>query len=498
MEDYLTGVPYTWGYFSDQSPVRMSYVAALHGMSPPRFQDGFSWLELGCGNGLTAAVLASSHPQGRFWAVDINPTHIWNARRLVERGGLTNLVLFEGSFRDFMNQNAALKLDFITLHGVYSWVGFEVRAEIREVLARMLKPGGLVYVSYNAMPGCAERIPLRRLLLDKAKGTKGSDLKKARAAVDFVLSLADADIPFFQQNTRLRNYARKLKEEPISYIAHEFLNTHWKPFAFSEMAEQMGEIGLQFCGSTCLPNNADSLRVPANLRPYLPEAGQISKRESWTSVLLNEVFRFDIYARQPERGSPEELSSCFVPASLRLKGAIKATARAGCRNLQFSGDLYERLVRSAGQGARSLGELFRQRIFGPYTTDEILKAVFLLTAARQFEILSTPARPLSGHVGAGYRLTSRLNSELLSWRLLKDRQVYLATPVRGCGLYVGLTDGLLLLGGHTESPDVWLKNARDLAADNEMDVDLEERVKTFTDVTLPMLEAYGVVESVGL
>ena len=43
--------------------------------------------------------------------------------------------------------------DYVTLHGVYSWVGTTVRADIVRFLRRYLKPGGAVYLSYNAMPG---------------------------------------------------------------------------------------------------------------------------------------------------------------------------------------------------------------------------------------------------------------------------------------------------------------------------------------------------------
>ena len=56
-----------------------------------------SQLELGCGNGLTANLLAASLPRGEFHAVDLKPEHIANARRMADRGRLSNVDLIEDS-----------------------------------------------------------------------------------------------------------------------------------------------------------------------------------------------------------------------------------------------------------------------------------------------------------------------------------------------------------------------------------------------------------------
>ena len=72
--------------------------------------------------------------------------------------------------------------DFIVLHGVYSWMPDAVRGEIRALIRRRLKPGGLVLVSYNALPGWAHIEPIRRMMRAWADGAPGDSLDKARAA----------------------------------------------------------------------------------------------------------------------------------------------------------------------------------------------------------------------------------------------------------------------------------------------------------------------------
>lgn len=70
----------------------------------------------------------------------------------------------------------------IVLHGVWSWVPEPVRGEILELIRRRLRPGGLVMVSYNAMPGWAHLSPIRRMMRAHAAEVSGSSLDKARAA----------------------------------------------------------------------------------------------------------------------------------------------------------------------------------------------------------------------------------------------------------------------------------------------------------------------------
>ena len=42
--------------------------------------------------------------------------------------------------------------NFVSLHGLWSWVGPDVRAGIVRLLAAKTRPGGMVHISYNAMP----------------------------------------------------------------------------------------------------------------------------------------------------------------------------------------------------------------------------------------------------------------------------------------------------------------------------------------------------------
>lgn len=84
---YVTDVPYTWSFFNYQSPELLSFVARLNGYNAPRMDTAFTYLDLGCGNGVTANLLADAMPSSQFYGCDFNAEHIENAENFATLGG---------------------------------------------------------------------------------------------------------------------------------------------------------------------------------------------------------------------------------------------------------------------------------------------------------------------------------------------------------------------------------------------------------------------------
>ena len=64
--EYVLDAPYTWSYFEYQNPLLMSFIARLNGYKMPSMNEPFTYCDLGCGNGVSVNLLASSFPQGQF------------------------------------------------------------------------------------------------------------------------------------------------------------------------------------------------------------------------------------------------------------------------------------------------------------------------------------------------------------------------------------------------------------------------------------------------
>ena len=121
-----------------------------------------------CQGGWATLVLAAANPDGLFIGVDFNPAHIARAQSVAQSAGLSNIVFHEASFEELAaNPSTLPPLDYVTAHGVYSWIGERSRHAFVELLRARLKPGGAAYISYNAQPGWNRIAPLQRLLLDQ-------------------------------------------------------------------------------------------------------------------------------------------------------------------------------------------------------------------------------------------------------------------------------------------------------------------------------------------
>jgi len=178
---YVTDVPYAATFTQYGAPAWLDLTALLSGVRPPDRKGAFAWCELGCGRGATAAILAATHPGGAFHGVDLMPEHIAHARRLGERCGIANLTLHQGDFAAAATLDLP-RFDYIVAHGVYSWIDAQARATLRHFVDRHLAPGGLVYISYNAMPGWAADLPFQYLVRVLAEREEGDSIAKFAAA----------------------------------------------------------------------------------------------------------------------------------------------------------------------------------------------------------------------------------------------------------------------------------------------------------------------------
>jgi SAM-dependent methyltransferase len=149
---YVTDTVYVRDVSPEVSPDWLDLVATINGFEPPAAGRPHSWCELGCGRGLSAIVAAATHADGDYHAIDLMPAHIDEARRTAEAAGIGNLTFHA---LDFAAAGALdlPRFDYIVAHGVYAWIDGPAAEAFRAFIDRHLAPGGLVYVSYNAMPG---------------------------------------------------------------------------------------------------------------------------------------------------------------------------------------------------------------------------------------------------------------------------------------------------------------------------------------------------------
>jgi SAM-dependent methyltransferase len=295
-DGYVTALDYTAGVYPFLFPEHLNYTCVLHGVEPPTLKREYNYFELGCGRACTVGVLAASNPQARFFANDFMPSHVAEGRQRASDAGLDNLTLLEDSFEALADGGPDLPMfDYITMQGVYTWVSPQARQQIVRFIARRLKPGGVVAVGYNAMPGWAASAPLQRLMQGSTQWSNGDGLSAAETARALVQQLGRVDAENFQAGSAIARRLAQITAASPTYLQHEYLNRHWQPMYHADIAEDFGAAKLDFAGSAMLPTFG--IEYPPEQQALLDAIPDPAWRETAKDFLLGTSFRTDVFVR---------------------------------------------------------------------------------------------------------------------------------------------------------------------------------------------------------
>ena len=470
---YIQDVPYTWSFFNYQAPLHLSYVARINGFPVRPLDQPFTYCDLGCGNGVTVNLLADALPQGDFYGVDFNPDHVNSASSYAKSAGLTNSFFIDNSFEDYLQSDPPM-FDFITLHGIYSWVNAEVRQQVRAVIDRTLKPEGLVYVSYNTLPGWAELMPMWKMMRSYTAGMELDSVSTAQEGLKYLKYLRDNDANYFRTTPSAEKYLDRLLKRDLFYVAHEFCSDWFEPQYFTDVANEMNTIGLTYAGTSRFHRNWDKNVISSRFKEHVEEADDRQKSEERRSFLRNEFFRRDVYFRGDDSQRTKDIDTAFGDLVIGpgiAESRIKRQVHIGRRKVNFKTSLYDVLIPVALKGKYSVDDICSLPELESHTREDILQAIHELVASEQFE---PQARKVTA-LGAGTKkltleLVSAMNRFLLEQRLVQDGKCYLASPVTGSAMRLNFLPGIFVqaLDGRTEAQaKVWAEETL-LAIDGKL------------------------------
>ena len=449
-QGYVTDVDYTWGAYPLQAPKEMALAAAMNGLAPVRPDGPFVYADLGCGNGLSVNLLAAANPQARFIGIDFNERHIANARGFADAAGLGNV---EFHCLDFAGavETALPLFDYVALHGVYTWVPHEVRAAILVLLRRRLAPDGLAYLAYNTMPGWAPIEPLRQMIIAYSEFAEGSTVDKARHALGVLRALRDNGALFFKANPLAGARLDELLKQPLSYVAHEYLNAAWEPLYFPRMVREMQLGGCAYAGSLPLLANAIELQLPPILIQAMGSTANRLAQEACKDLVLNQQFRVDIFAKRDTMPARQMNWGWLAEQRLVRRGEAGndgPTVQIGHTRFDLSAPLFAQVLQAIGESAPTLGEIAGQLTAADIPAVRVLEAVQTLLVAQVLEI--AVAAPPAAEPGLPRLVTVPLpaNERVLRAIGPKAATTTMASPVTG-GLVTLDLPQLLLLEGHT-------------------------------------------------
>ena len=505
--NYLTDLDYTTLYFPEQSPVVMNYQARLQGWEMADITEPFTYLDMGCGNGLTCNVLAASLPNGLFYGNDFNPAHIEKARDIARRGQLNNVTFLEASFAELCDADLP-QFDYITLHGIYSWVSPDVQNDILRTLKTLLKPSGIVYLSYNTLPGWGPLMAIRETMRTLTRNHPGGPLERAAEGVRILQMFDKNNSTLIRSSTKLANEIRGLSKQNLRYLAHEFLNETWQPMFFNEVADQMAATGLEYMGAAGLRAYAADVKTLANFEAFLETRSSHQEQEAAKSLILNERFRRDLYLNKRDssiRQTPIEALSSTVIGNARTHRLNKQVSTQG---LSTEG---QPLIEMIFEGEHSIRQVLSDSSLKEWSPETLLAGIDHLIKEGWMRPFACPAKSSTTRADDKFKLTSPFNRMVLDDFTLSSTGCWLASPVTGDGIHLDLISRLYLLGTLEGVPDKeqdfvrqWLKQNPATPKDSiavppegeKRRIYLQKKFKIYTEKLQPVLLRLGILEIV--
>jgi SAM-dependent methyltransferase len=309
-------VPYPSKFFLQTHPDRLAAAGILYGMSPTAPQK-CRVLELGCGNGSNLVAHAFGLPDSEFVGVDLAETHIVQANASAIELGLTNVEFRQMDVTE-MSEGDFGKFDYITAHGLFSWVPDFVRERVLQLFDELLTPNGIGYVSYNAYPGAHTREMVRSIMRFH---TRAIDEPQAKVdqAISFLKLLAENATGPETYGPILRAEFQRHQAHSVEDIYHDDLGDFYRPFYFHEFASLLGENGMQFLSEAEL--HASSLSgISDEAANFIRSMDEVAAREQYLDLLRGRVFRQTLFCRKDvsldHEPKPEILDKLYLSSTL--------------------------------------------------------------------------------------------------------------------------------------------------------------------------------------
>lgn len=452
---YKSDIEYTGGFYREQSPSQINFACVINDIEPIPLDAPFTYCELGFGRGLTVNLLAAAHPQGRFYACDFNPAHVAGARRIAEDAGLSNLTLLEASFGEMADGQVAdlPKFDFITLHGIYTWVAPEIQRDIVRFIAAYLKPGGVVYSSYNAMPGWTAALPLQRLLVELADIKPNRSDLQVRQGAEFIQKLGEVQAAYITANPGAANRIEMLKTGNPHYLVHEYMHRAWKPLYFADVARDFAAAKLEFVGSADPSQNFANIYLKPEQIALLNELPDSVVRETMKDYILNTGFRKDVFVRGAKRMTPHRQMEWLRRMAVALTVPSKQVSlkiKLSFGELNLNENTYAPIVEALAQKPMTFQEIAAMPTLAGQSTSVILQFVSFLVAANQAAVFFH-TQPKPNPVALAF---NRAVAKQASYN--SDEFQFLVAPLVAGGIQTNFVDRLVysLLAGQKQPPQI--------------------------------------------
>ena len=290
--------PYRGGVSVRAHPWRIGALARLHGLTPPA-PEAARVLELGCGDGINLLSIAKTLPGSRCLGIDVSAGAIAEAEAVRDEAGIDNCELRVEDLLHVGSESLGAA-DYVIAHGLISWVPGPVRERALELAAAALAPGGLLFVSYNALPGwhglaAAREIARAAIAREGAGEDPLRSQEAAIAAVGEALELHGAD-DAYAANLRVA-LGRYGGTDPV-ILFHDDFAALCEPLALADVADAAAAAtGLAYLGEAA-PEHWWSVRLSGHDAERIRGAGSDAfARQKAADLASGVTFKTSVFVK---------------------------------------------------------------------------------------------------------------------------------------------------------------------------------------------------------
>lgn len=509
-EGYMSQINYTTGYYRELSPNQCVIPFLMANLAPPStiLNAKYNACELGFGMGLSLNIHAAA-VNAKWYATDFNPSHALFAQHLAEGTDPNKLLIADQAFQEFCQRDDLPEFDFIGLHGIFSWISDSNKQIIVDFIKRKLKVGGVLYISYNCLPGWSAHASLRHLLhhfyqIDDTQTNNVSE--KVNSVITQVEALLSHSPSLLSQVPYIREHLNKIKQQNPQYVVHEFFNQHWQPMYFSEMAQILSEAKLEFACSSNYLDDCDLVLFSDEQKAYLANISDPILHQTAKDFILNTTFRRDFWVKGKRQLSFEQQEQIWRNLRIMLTKPREAVEQTIARKLSITlnpaylNGLLDILQDHQAHSVDSIIEKLGTLLSKP----TLFQLLALLNARSDIELVlpEENTRQCQSECDS-------LNLKILAQLFSSTQMNVLASPVTGAGVMLDDVE-LLFIDAHrraiptekleeealtilTQANKLLVKNNQVLENVEETTQELSKRKEHFINNTKPILTSLGII-----
>jgi SAM-dependent methyltransferase len=502
---YVADIGYTYGYYTELNPLRIQLAFLNAGLVAPNVGTA---CELGFGQGISANMHAAASVV-QWHGTDFNPAQASFAQELAQASG-AQAHLYDDAFADFCARPELPDFDYIGLHGIWSWISDANRAVIVDFVRRKLKVGGVLYISYNTLPGWASFAPMRHLMTQHAS-VMGADgigvVNKIDAALDFAGKVLGSNPLYARANPTVHDRLKTVQGQDRHYLAHEYFNADWHPMYFADMAAWLAPAKLTYACSANPLEQVDAINLSAEQQALLKEIADPQLRETVRDFMVNQQFRKDYWVKGARKLTAQEQAQALRSLRILLttpRADVSLKVQGALAEASLNEAVYKPMLDALAQHeVKTVGEL-AQRLHGQLNFAQLVQAMLILSGSGHLAVAQDEEA-----IAQAQSAADRLNRHLLHKAKGSGDVNYLASPVTGGGLHVDRFQQLYLLARQegAQEPAAWahyvwqtiavqgqrlVKEGQTLQTAEENLAELTRQAQEFAAKRLPVLRALRI------